>query len=85
MVMLLLLLDGGKPGPRLRRGPHLTLLAVPTLLGGHDLARPILVRRVVEKGADVVNEQRVKHLNDLFLVGKVESPLERNPEAGVST
>lgn len=64
-----------------RRVAHLALLLVFSPLGSrHNLVCPALVCRVIEQGADVVHKQRVQHLCDLFLVGKVKSSIIGNPE-----
>ena len=40
---------------------------------------------MIEKGSDVVYEERVKHLRNLFLVGKIQCTLKRNPNARLAT
>lgn len=39
------------------------------------------VRRMVEQSTDVVHKERVEFLSDLFLVGKFQSTVERNPNS----
>lgn len=62
-----------------RGGANLALLLFPALGSSHDLRCSALVRRVIEERADVVNEERVQHLRDLLLVGKVQSTLVGDP------
>ena len=45
----------------------------------HDHVGAGLVGRVVQQTTDVVHEQRVQKIGDLFLVGKIQRTLERNP------
>lgn len=47
----------------------------------HDRIRSGLVGWVVEQCADVMHEQRVKQLCDLFLVRKIQCTFERDPAA----
>lgn len=72
-----MLLEGWQPGGAAK----LTLAVFPALLSsGHNLAGPALVGRVVQQGADVVYEQRIKKLGDLFLVGEIQGSLEGDPD-----
>lgn len=45
----------------------------------HDRIGSGLIRRVVEETTNVMNEERIQLLCDLLFVGKVKSPLERDP------
>lgn len=42
---------------------------------------PRLVRGMIKQGSDVVHEERIQMLRDLFLVGELEGSFERNPGA----
>ncbi len=70
---------------RLLAAPHLILLLLSALCSGHDLACPRLVCGVVEQRPNVVHKEGIQQLRDLLLVGKVQSALEWNPEAKVSS
>lgn len=63
---------------------HLGLFLLAALSCLHDLCGPVLVRGVVKKCANIVHKQRVKQLGDLLLIGKIQSPLKRNPGFVVS-
>lgn len=78
--VVMVLLNGCQPRAGLRAS-HLALLLFPALGRCHNLARAILVGRMVEESADVVNEKGIQHFGNFFLVGKIQSPLEGNPTA----
>ena len=63
----------------------LLLILLPTTFRrigrSHDSIRSGLVCWVVEQCADVVHEQRVKQLSDLFLVREIQCTFERDPAA----
>lgn len=65
---------------RCRVAPHLVLLLLPPLCSGHHGIGAGLVRRVVQKGTDVVDEQRVERFCDPLLVGEFKRTLEWDPE-----
>lgn len=76
MVVLL----EGRQWSRWLRVSHLRLLLLLTAFSSlHDLRRPVLVGGVVEKCTNVVHEQGVQQLGDFLFVGKIQSPLKRNP------
>lgn len=62
------------------RVPHLAFRLAAMLGHSHDLAGPGLVRWVIEKSANVVDEKRIEKLRDLFLVRKVQSSFKRDPD-----
>jgi hypothetical protein len=62
------------------RVAELALLCFPSLGSSHYLVCPVLVGRVVEQGANVVDEEWVEQLSNLLLVGKIKSPVIRNPD-----
>jgi hypothetical protein len=57
------------------------LLLLATLRSLHDLCCPVLVGWVVKKRTNVVHEQGVQQLGDLFFVGEIQSSLKRDPVA----
>lgn len=72
-----MLLEGWQPGGAAK----LAMAVFPTLFSsGHDLAGPALVGGVVQEGTNVVYEQRIKELSDLFLVGEIQGSLEGDPD-----
>lgn len=80
--MMRLLLHRGKTSARMVAN-RLGLLWFPVTVqssGGHSLIRASLVGRVVQHGANVVNEQRIQQLRDFLLVGKLESTFVGDPD-----
>jgi hypothetical protein len=51
----------------------------PTPLRRRNRTRPSLVRGMIEQPANVVNEEWIKLIRDLFLVGKIQCSIEWNP------
>jgi len=47
--------------------------------GGHDGIRACIVGRVIQEIFDVLHEQRIELVDDAFLVGEIEGPIERDP------
>lgn len=58
---------------------QLALLLLASFGGSHGLAGAVLVGRVVEQRADIMNEEGVKELGDFLLVGKLQGPFVWNP------
>lgn len=50
-----------------------------SLNGGHDLGGPSLVRWVVEKSTNILNEQRVEQFGDLLFIGEGKCSVVSNP------
>lgn len=61
------------------RVSYLTLFLLAALSSSHDLTGAALVCRVIEEGANVVDEQWIQHFRDLFLVGEIQCSLIWNP------
>lgn len=75
----MVLLNRGKAGGSGLRAAKLGLLLLATFGSSHDLACPSLIRGVVQKRTNVVNEQGIQKLGDLLLIGEIKSTLERDP------
>ena len=80
---VMMLLQRGKSSRRLGI-TELILFLLSSLGGGHDLASPRLVGRMVEEGPNVVDEERVEQFSNLLLVGKIQGSLKGDPESMVS-
>lgn len=79
---MMVLVNRRKSGAgRLRAPDLLRLFLLPTLMGGHDLTCPVLVRWMIQQSPNVVDEQWVKKLGNLLLVREIEGPLKGNPNA----
>lgn len=69
--MVVMLPDRRKPGLLALGSLHPARFLFPTLGRRHHLVGAVLVCRMVQKGTDVVDEQRVEELCNLLLVRKI--------------
>jgi hypothetical protein len=76
-----MLADRRQRARRWLRIAHLVLLLLLAAFGRlHHLRCAALVRGVVQKSADIMDEERVQQLRDLLFVCEVECPFKGNPE-----
>lgn len=52
------------------------------LMSSHHCGRPIVIRRVIEKSSNIVNEEWIQGLCDLLPVRKIQRSIKRDPDEG---